>query len=224
MKYKYILFDADETLFTFNNYEGLKTTLAKYQRPFDQEDFAVYLTYNKQLWNQYQNNEISAQVLQTERFKPLAKELGVDPQSLNDEFVDTMALISLPLPGVFELLSELKKHCSLSIVTNGLARMQQPRINNNKMQGWFDHVIISELVGVPKPSIEIFDYTLEQLGHPNKEEVLMVGDTIATDILGGNNAGISTCWLKHEGVKTDSDCSPTYTITEFAQLRKIILE
>lgn len=222
MKYKYILFDADETLFTFDNFNGLKETVEQHGQSFSKEDFDVYLKYNKQLWAQYQNNEISAEFLQVERFRDLAKRLGTSAQALNDQFLDNMAKISVPLPGVYDLLAKMKTDFTLGIITNGLSRMQKIRIENNNMLGWFDCLIVSEETGEPKPNISIFEHAFKTLGQPNKNEVLMVGDTIATDILGGNKAGIDTVWLQHPNIENTSDIEPTYTIKTFSELESIV--
>ena len=223
MKYKTILFDADETLFTFDNFAGIKKALQKYGKNFTQADFDIYQKYNKQLWLQYQNHKIDAQYLQTERFSELAKQVKVSPQTLNDEFLDAMAAICEPLPGAIELLNALKGKTTLGIITNGLARLQHKRIEHTGLEGRFACLVISEEFGQAKPSPAIFEYTFELLGNPPKNQILMVGDTLSSDVLGGINAGIDTCWLQHPGVNADPNIKPTYNITHLNELQRLLL-
>ena len=224
MKYKTILFDADETLFTFDNFTGIKNTLKKYNLDFSKADFDIYQKYNKQLWQKYQNHEINAQYLQSERFAALAKQVKVSSQRLNDEFLDAMAEICEPLPGARELLDALEAKASLGIITNGLARLQHKRIEHTGLEGRFACLVISEEFGPPKPNASIFEYAFELLGKPKKSEILMVGDTLSSDVVGGQNAGIDTCWLQHEGVDADPTIKPTYTVTHLQQLQRLLLQ
>jgi putative hydrolase of the HAD superfamily/5'-nucleotidase len=223
MQYKYILFDADETLFTFDNFLGIKNTLSKYKQTFSKTDYDIYQKYNKQLWLQYQNHEIDAEYLQTERFELLAKQVGVSSQQLNDEFLDAMADICVPLPGAVALLDALKDRATLGIITNGLARLQHKRIEHTGLEGRFACLVISEEFGPPKPNAAIFEHTFELLGNPDKSEILMVGDTLSSDIVGGHNAGIDTCWLQHPGVPIQEDIKPTFTVTNLRELQSLLL-
>lgn len=226
MKYNTILFDADETLFSFDIYSGIKTTVEKYGLPFGEQDYQRYLAYNKTLWEQYQNNQISAAFLQVERFTALGEQLDIDPQTLNNQFVDNMAEISQPLDGVVDLLMRLKDDFTLGIITNGLSRMQNKRIEKHNMQGWFDCLVVSEEVGEPKPNTRIFEETFKLLGQPEKSGILMVGDTLATDIKGGNQVGIDTVWFQHPNganpTNNQTDIQPKYTINQFSELADIV--
>ncbi len=223
MKYEYILFDADETLFSFDNFAGIKRLMAKHGQSFTQDDFCIYQKYNKALWLRYQQNEIDAEHLQVERFVALAKQVGVSPQQLNDEFLDTMVEICEPLPGAIDLLNALKGKATLGVITNGLARMQHKRIEHTGLEGRFACLVISEEFGVPKPNIAIFEHTFALLGNPDKSKILMVGDTLSSDIVGGQNAGIDTCWLQHPNVPLPVDTHPTYHITHLQQLQTLLL-
>lgn len=224
MKYEYILFDADETLFSFDNFTGIKRLLKGYNKPFSEADFIKYQTYNKRLWQRYQDHEIDATFLQEERFVELAKLVGVSAKQLNNEFLDTMAEICQPLPGAMALLDRLHGKATLGIITNGLARMQHKRIAHTGLEGRFACLVISEETGVPKPHISIFEHTFALLGNPDKSKILMVGDTLSSDIAGGQNAGVDTCWLQHPGIALPTNVHPTYHITHLDQLQKILFD
>lgn len=82
--------------------------------------------------------------------------------------------------------------------------------------------MISEEVGVPKPDPRIFDYALEQAGNPDRERVLMVGDTAESDIRGGMNAGLSTVWLNAHGRTLPEGIQPTSTVTSLNELEQLL--
>ncbi|WP_404342541.1 pyrimidine 5'-nucleotidase [Pseudoalteromonas mariniglutinosa] len=222
MKYSHVLFDADETLFSFNAFAGLKNMFANYNIDFSEADYAHYQAVNKPLWIAYQNHDISASELQVTRFSEWAKRLGVPAQRLNDAFLAAMAEICLPLPGAVELLNKLKPHAKLGIITNGFTQLQARRLEHTGLKDMFDWLVISEQVGVAKPAAEIFQHTFALMGNPAKEHILMVGDTAASDILGGQNVGIDTCWLQHPGALLPDGIKPTYHVTQLKQLQRIL--
>lgn len=223
MKYDFVLFDADETLFSFDIFAGLKVVFAKHAIDFSDSDFVYYQNANKKLWLEYQNGSISADHLQVTRFTEWANKLGTPAKQLNDEFLDAMVHICEPLPGAIQLLNKLKVKAKLGIITNGFERIQKARIHHTGLNGMFDWLVISEIVGTPKPDKTIFEHTFALMNNPSRDKILMVGDTIGSDILGGQNAGIDTCWLQHPGVLKPDHITPTYQITELKQLEDILV-
>ncbi|MBQ4856867.1 pyrimidine 5'-nucleotidase [Pseudoalteromonas sp. MMG007] len=222
MKYSYVLFDADETLFRFDILAGMTRMFKAYGIQFTKDDYVHYQKTNKQLWLDYQDGKISADYLQVTRFNEWAEKLDVPAKELNDAFLDSMAQICEPLPGAIELLNKLKPHAKLGIITNGFARLQTVRLEHTGLKDMFEWLVISELVGIAKPNKAIFDHTFELMGNPDKSQILMVGDTASSDVLGGSNAGIDTCWLQHPGEQLPEGITPTYTITTLDQLQSIL--
>lgn len=222
MKYQWVLFDADETLFSFNSYLGLKAMLARYQINFSEQDYQDFQTINKPLWVAYQNNEITAQDIQTRRFAKLSEQTGVEPLKLNQELMAEMALVSQPLAGVMETLNTLYGKVKMGIITNGFTELQQKRLDNTQTSHFFDIVVISEQIGAAKPDRQVFDYAFALMDEFDRTKVLMVGDTLASDILGGNNSGIDTCWLNTFNLENDTDIKPTYEIHSINQIIKIV--
>ncbi|KXF82888.1 pyrimidine 5'-nucleotidase [Enterovibrio coralii] len=223
MQYDWILFDADETLFSFDAYAGLKAMFAALDVDFTPEDFAEYQLVNKPLWVQYQDGEISAKQLQEDRFNVWSDRLNISPAELNRRFLDAMADVCQPLEGVRDIVPELAKHAKLGIITNGFVQLQQIRLERTGMTDYFDLVVISEEVGVAKPDVAIFEHTFALAGNPDKSRVLMVGDNAASDILGGNNAGVDTCWLNVDGKALPEGVTPTYTATSWADIKTFLL-
>ena len=137
-----------------------------------------------------------------------------------------MAEICEPLPNAKLLLETLKaKRKSLSILTNGFTALQQRRLNKTGLTDVFDHVIISEQVGFAKPDERVFKHTLDKLNinQDLRNRVLMIGDTFASDIVGGQRAGIQTCWLNHHNEQlTDEQIKPTYEVKSLKDLMALL--
>ncbi|MXP49312.1 pyrimidine 5'-nucleotidase [Pantoea sp. Eser] len=200
-----ILFDADDTLFHFNAYAGLQRLFAGYDVQFTDQDYADYQAINKPLRVDYQNGTISALQLQTQRFNHWSETLSVAPEILNSGFLSAMGEICTPLPGAVSLMNRLHGRVKMGIITNG-----------------FTALVISEQVGVPKPDAKIFDYALKQMGNPDRQRVLMVGDTPESDILGGMNAGLKTCWLDHGTRPLPAHIHPTWQVKSLSELETLL--
>ena len=93
MKWDWIFFDADETLFTFDSFGGLQRMFLDYSVTFTAEDFQDYQAVNKPLWVDYQNGAITSLQLQRQRFVGWGEQLNVPPEELNDAFMNAMAEI-----------------------------------------------------------------------------------------------------------------------------------
>ena len=223
MKYQWLFFDADETLFYFDDFAGLKKLFLTYDIPFTREDYAQYKLINKPLWVQYQEKRISAEALKTERFQQWAQKLNVSANELNSGFLQAMAQICKPLPGAELLLESLSNKVDMAIITNGFTEVQQARLENTGLKKYFKEVVISEQVGLAKPDVEIFEHTLDKVKHKDKNSVLMVGDNPHSDILGGMQAGIDTCWLNHHAAEVPDKIKPTYQVADLHQLKQLLL-
>lgn len=222
MNWYWILFDADETLFTFDAFGGLQRMFLDYSVTFTAEDFQDYQAVNKPLWTDYQNGTISALQLQHQRFEGWSERLSVPAGDLNAAFLNAMAEICVPLPGAVSLLNALKDKVKIGIITNGFTALQQIRLERTGLRDYFDLLVISEQVGVAKPDRKIFDYTFEQMGQPPRDRVLMVGDTAESDILGGMNAGIATCWLNAHGRSLPEGIMPTWEVASLSELERLL--
>ena len=222
MKWDWIFFDADETLFTFDSFTGLQRMFLDYSVTFTAEDFQDYQAVNKPLWVDYQNGAITSLQLQRQRFVGWGEQQNVPPEELNDAFMNAMAEICAPLPGAVSLVNALHGKVKMGIITNGFTSLQQIRLERTGLRDRFDLLVISEEVGVAKPDPRIFDYALEQAGSPDRSRVLMVGDTAESDILGGINAGLSTCWLNAHHREQPAGIEPTWTVASLSELEQLL--
>ena len=126
------------------------------------------------------------------------------------------------LDGALELLTELSKTYAIYIITNGSASVQHVRLADSGMLPLVRNVFISEEVGADKPSTVFFDRVLEAIGNPDKREILIIGDSLSSDIRGGINVGIDTCWYAPSGEIAPADTQPTVTVRSYDELRKFL--
>ena len=223
VQYDWILFDADETLFSFDAYQGLKTLFSRYKIDFSKVDFEQYQKVNTPLWGQYQKGEITSKQLKENRFLLWSSRLLVSPAELNRQFLDVMAELCQPLKGVQEVIPLLAKKAKLGIITNGFSQMQNRRLENTGLQKYFDLLVVSEEVGFPKPDVRIFEYAFEKMGYPDKSRILMVGDNLHSDILGANLAGIERCWLNRNKSALNTQSPPCFVVKSWGDLSRLLL-
>ena len=218
--YRWFLFDADDTLFHFDAFHGLRRMFSRYEVMFADADFREYQALNKPLWVAYQNGRISAEDLQRRRFLMWAERLQVSAHELNSAYLTAMAEICTPLIGAVSLLNALRGVACMGIITNGFTALQQARLARTGLADHFEVLVISEEVGVAKPDRRIFDHALALMGNPPRDLVLMVGDNLDTDIQGGINAGLDTCWVNADGAVASATTVPTHEVESLAELER----
>lgn len=109
------------------------------------------------------------------------------------------------------------------MVTNGLTKVQEKRICKSILADYFESIIISESVHISKPDPGIFDYALKEISYTGKDRVLMIGDSLTSDMKGGNNAGLATCWYNPHHVRNTTDISVTYQVSSYEELKHLLL-
>lgn len=158
----------------------------------------AYHQINRALWAQVERGEIAATHLRTARFAQLVETTGIaaSPAALADAFTRGLGAYGELYPGVREVLDALaaRPNVSLALVTNGLSDVVHARIERLGLRRYFHTIAISSELGTAKPAPAIFERALAGLGSPAKASALVVGDSFSSDIQGGRNAGIATCW------------------------------
>jgi 2-haloacid dehalogenase len=224
MKYKWILFDADDTLFDFpaSEAKALRLTMNEVGIEFSPEILALYSGFNRQVWKELERGELDGAELRVKRFRLLFRELGssLDPVLVSPVYLRNLARGSELLPGAEELVAWLAGRCGLALVTNGLKDVQRPRIEASALRGRFERIFISEELGAAKPSRAFFEAVFEGLGRPAKAETLVVGDSLSSDMAGGIDYGIDTCWYNPAGAETDLPV--TFRIGSLGELRLLL--
>ena len=228
-KYYCILFDADNTLLDFDAAErnALAETLAQYNIEPSNETVEKYRTINEGLWRQLEKGQIRREKLMNERFTRFLKEIGVSGSGaeMNRYYLNQLSTHPDLMPGnVLDVLHELAEVATMAIVTNGFDKVQSRRVKESGIAAFMEEVFVSERSDSEKPNRKIFDTALRTLGVENREHVLVVGDSLSSDIQGGINAGLDTCWLNRNHVENPGQISPTYEIESLEQLYPIVME
>ncbi|NAZ94718.1 pyrimidine 5'-nucleotidase, partial [Vibrio toranzoniae] len=143
--------------------------------------------------------------------------------TLNGAFLVAMADICSLLPGAKELIGALHGKANMGIITNGFTDLQHVRLQRTGLLNVFSPLVISEEVGVAKPDVGIFEYAFNLMSNPPREQILMVGDNPHSDIQGGINAGIDTCWLNMQGNVAPDGIEPHYQVSSLSELQQLLL-
>ena len=218
MKYKVFFFDADDTLFDFK-----KSAAVSFAKAMDSlgvgdktpELFTTFKEISAKLWAQYENNMIDKSVIRYKRFVDTFEihEINKDPIQASKTFLNNLCENVFLIEGAEETLAAIKKEgLPVGVLTNGVAEVQSRRLKNTNIQSHIDFMVVSEECEAPKPHPSMFEKAMELSGASAKKEVLMMGDSLTSDITGAKKFGIDSCWFNpndnhHEGVE------PTYEIT-----------
>lgn len=225
-QYRFLLFDADETLFDFHHAEreALRAALLQSGVEYREEYQKLYSELNLSLWKQLELGKITRQELLIARFSSFFEAAGIqgDAEIARVSFQANLAAEGRLFPGALELCKELVGQFELYLVTNGVAETQRTRLASSGLQPYFKGVFISEEVGAPKPQKEFFDAVKQGIDGFVKEQALVIGDSLTSDIKGGNLAGIDTCWYNPHGVVNDTKIEPTYTVATYAKLKELL--
>ncbi len=227
-QYELLLFDIDGTLLDYNEAErnALRKTVLDFGFDYNEEEhLPVYQEINEIIWQKFERGKVTAVEIRSDRFRKFAAEIGleVDADDMSRLYLKNLAEEAAFLPCALEVVKSLHGKFKLALVTNGLSDVQYRRIEKSGLDQYFPVIIVSEEVGTPKPSRKIFEHTLERCNHSNTETTLIIGDSLKSDIRGGMDYGIDTCWLNPDGREHDLDREPTYIISGVDGLLSIVL-
>ena len=222
MHYDVILMDIDNTLLDFHagTREALTGLLATFGQALTEEREARFHVINNRLWTAYEHGEIPKSAIFERRFAEFLGELGIetDPLEANEAYAEGLRQSAVLMPGCMELLDALNGKCRLFAVTNGVVTTQTPRLKKAGFGPYFEQIFISEAMGCKKPEKAFFDKCFEVIGPVDKRRCIILGDSLTSDMQGGRNAGIATCYL---GENTgDARCD--YVISDLMEFLKIV--
>lgn len=223
MKYEVIIFDADETLFDFkkSEREAIKNSMSEFNIDYDEEyHLEIYSKINSEIWKEFEIGLITQEKLKIERFKRLSNKINIkfDEAKFAMSYMKHLSNGSFLYDDSLNLVKNLSKDYKLIIITNGLKNVQDNRIRKSDIAKYFDDIVISEEVKVAKPDSRIFEIALNNINYSDRNKVLMVGDSLTSDIQGGINFGIDTCWYNPNRNINNSDILPSYEIYNLIEL------
>ena len=206
MQYSTFLFDADDTLLDFQKAErtALRQVLLAFGITPTDELMDRYSVINASLWHAFERGEVTKEDIKNERYRRLFEEFGVgqgiNTREVNDRYLAFLSQGGFLVEGAATLCQALKKSgCQLYIITNGVPHTQRMRLEHSGLAPLFSDIFVSEAVGAQKPFKAFFDYVLSHIDEQDKRRILVVGDSLGSDIQGAVNAGLDCVWYNPKG-------------------------
>lgn len=224
--YRSIFIDLDDTILDFGAAE--RAAISKTFRRIGLEPtpalLARYSEINLSQWEAYERGEITRDTVLIRRFEILFCELGVcmDAQSTEDIYRGYLGIGHYFIDGAVALLEYLAPKYNLYLASNGVAATQYSRLQSANIGHFFREIFISEVTGAHKPEKAYFDYCFARIPDFDPEQALMIGDSLTSDILGGKNAGIRTCWFNPNHKRHRAEIVPDYEVFSLEELKNIL--
>ena len=224
---EFLFLDLDDTILDFHKAERI--AIAKTIRDFGVEPTEEirhrYHLINKACWERLERKEWTREEVLVNRFAILFAELGVqaDARLCARTYEKNLSIGHWFLPGAEETVEYLSKHYRLFLASNGTASVQKGRMTSANLYRFFETVFVSQEIGHNKPSKAYFDAWLAQIPGFDRSKAMIVGDSLTSDIRGGNNAGIKTCWV-NPGHGPCGDTKPDHEIEALHQLEALLEE
>ncbi len=239
-KYKTLIFDLDDTL--TNNMESIRyafeKVLEKLHCKFSDEQFFRWAKFDADYWHAWESGRMKLpesvktredriRYLRSNRFIQFFEIEGIALSSenaveLNEIYCEMMGVNIVEMENAGKLLKELYKEYEIVIATNGPKIAAINKVERAHLMPYVSFVLCSEEVGFSKPMPEFYNRLFEQMENKDKSTMLMIGDTLATDVLGGMKNGLDTCWLNWNKLPIPDEYHPTYVIHKLMELKDIL--
>ena len=227
-KYKVILWDLDQTLLNFDLAmdHALRAVFAQYNLEINEEIAARYEAINRSYWLRLETGELSKEQVTVGRFRTLFEERGIThvvPEEVNIDYQRELGNVFFYMDGAKELVTLLKeKGYRQYVLTNGVNSTQANKMKLSGLDRIIDGVFVSEVIGYPKPMKEFYDACFAALPDVKRDECIMVGDSLTSDMRGAENAGITSCWFNPEKREKDVDVRTDFEICRLEELIPIL--
>ncbi|GGL47670.1 YjjG family noncanonical pyrimidine nucleotidase [Sporolactobacillus putidus] len=225
-KYQTLLFDVDDTLLDFGAAENqaLKLLFASQKIPLTSDIEARYKKLNQDLWRSYEEGKMDRDEVVYTRFSRLFNAYGqeVDGVLMEKNYRRYLEKGHQLIQGALELITNLQNHYDLYIVTNGVSETQERRLRDSGLFPLFKDIFVSEATGFQKPMKEYFDYVFARIPGFSADQGLVIGDSISSDIKGGQLAGLDTCWFNPGMIPNNTEFVPTHQIRQLDELYRIL--
>lgn len=223
---KNILFDLDDTILDFHKCErtALSETFIKLGVEHTDKILDRYSVINDMHWKRLEKGELTRAQVLLGRFEVLFEEIGAECSGelawkTYEELLGNQYFL---VDGALDLLEKLYGKYRLYIVSNGTATVQDRRIAGAKLEKYFDKIFISQKIGFNKPDIRFFEKCFSEIDDIKKEETIIIGDSLSSDIQGGINAGIRTCWYNSKKTGYPKSMNIDYVIHSLDEIEEVI--
>ena len=224
--YEFLFLDLDDTILDFQKAEhvALSKTLRAFGLEPSEEVLKRYNKINKAHWEALERKEMTRDQVLLGRFQMLFEEfrLDVDPEKVARSYEHNLSIGHWFLPGAEEAVERLSKKYKLYLASNGTASVQKGRMTSANLYRFFIKSFVSQEIGHNKPEKAYFDACFAQIPDFDKSKAIMVGDSLTSDILGGQNAGIATCWVNPNHKPRREDIRVDYEIEALSQLEDLL--
>ncbi len=221
----FIFIDLDDTILDFKKAEkvALQKTLMGFGIEPADETISIYSVINEGLWKKLEKGEMTREEILITRFQKLFEKLGVNADSAvaNENYKTNLSQGHWFIDGAEDLLNTLYEKHDLYIVSNGTTSVQQGRIKSAELEKYFKNIFLSQDIGFNKPDIRFFDKCFSTIDGFDKKDAIILGDSLSSDILGGINAHIKTCWFNPQN-KESGDIKPDYIIASLDEFLEIV--
>ena len=223
---EFLFLDMDNTILDFDMAEriAIPKTLAAFGVHVTDELLARYHAINKSCWEMLERGELTRDEVGVRRFAEIFAQEGVqaDARACNTLYIENLAIGHHFLAGAEEAVHSLSKKYRLYIASNGTASVQEGRMTSANLYPYFEKVFISENLGANKPAKKFFDRSFAQIPDFDPAKAMIVGDSLTSDILGGINAGIATCWVNPKHKPAKPEIQPDYEVENLIQLEELL--
>ena len=222
---RFLFLDLDDTILDFHKAEriALSKTIRDFGIEPTEEVLGRYHVINKWHWEQLEKGLMTRAEVLVKRFAALFEEKGidVDPEAVARAYEKNLSIGHYFLPGAEETVDRLSKEYRLFLASNGTASVQKGRMTSANLYRFFEKVFVSQEIGHNKPSKAYFDACFAQIPDFDPAEAMIVGDSLSSDIQGGINAGIKTCWVNPSHCEAKG-IAPDYEIEALHQLPALL--
>lgn len=221
----HVFIDLDDTILDFLKAEevALSKTLQYFGIEPSKETILLYSKINDSLWKKLETGEMTREQILVTRFKMLFEELNVkkDYSLANDTYKENLSQGHWFIEGAEALLQSLYQKHDLYIVSNGTTSVQKGRIKSANIEKYFNGIFLSQDIGYNKPNVKFFEKCFAQIKDFDKNNAIILGDSVSSDIKGGINAGIKTCLFDPKN-KFSGDIKPDYIIHKLSEFLEIV--
>ena len=224
--YKWLLFDADDTLLDFKLGErrAITATFESVGLPTDDEVIETYSRINDNLWKMLERGEVTKDRLKVLRFEQFCEHYGfdLDGAMLADAYVENLKKQTVLLDGAEEVCRALYGKYKMYIITNGIEAVQKARFGGCAIKDYFEKCYISDAIGVAKPKKGFFDAVAADIPGFDKSQALIIGDSLTSDIKGANNYSLDSCWYNPKGKPLAAGITTDYVASNFDEVLRVI--
>lgn len=226
LRYDLILMDADNTLYDFDASEACAIREVLPRIGISAPDAPqVYSRINAACWLDYNRGKIAQGALRVRRFRELLDHYGVegDAQACNLLYSEALSRQCIPLPGALEAVRAISARLPIAVLTNGLSDVQHRRFDRSPLRPYIRDMLVSSELGHPKPEPHMYQEALRRFGVSDPRRALMIGDSLSSDILGANRAGVDACWFNPGRLKRTEEVRIDCEIHATAEMPAVAL-